>query len=110
MKKSLIYTLAGTLLSFLINHFLLESQGLWLELFYAFAFGTAWGMAYYLDREDFALPKKLGISFGAMLILVLIGSFIFGLEKALPAVFKFSIVFVGYYLLASFRSSKSLRN
>ncbi len=110
MKKSLIYTFAGTLLSFLINHFLLESEGLWLELFYAFAFGVAWGMAYYLDREDFSLPKKLGVSFGAMVILVLLGSLIFGFEKALPSVFKFSVVFVGYYLLASFKSSKSLRN
>lgn len=110
MIKSLIYSLAGTLLSFLINHFLLESQGLWLELFYAFAFGTAWGMAYFLDREDFSLPKKLGISFGVMFILVGMGSFIFDLESALPAVFKFSTVFVGYYLLASFRGNKSLRN
>ncbi len=110
MKKSLIYTFAGTLLSFIINHFLLESVGLWLELFYAFAFGAAWGLAYFLDREDFSLSKKLGISFGVMFILVLLGSLIFGFEKALPSVFKFSVVFVGYYLLASFRSSKSLRS
>ena len=39
MKRALIYTLAGTLISFFINHFLLESGGLWLELFYGFAFG-----------------------------------------------------------------------
>jgi hypothetical protein len=48
MKRALIYTLAGTLISFFINHFLLESGGLWLELFYGFAFGLAWGLAYYL--------------------------------------------------------------
>jgi len=109
MKRALLYTIAGTLISFLINHFLLESGGLWLELFYSFAFGLAWGMAFYLDNPVISLPKKLGISFGAMIFLVLIGAFIFDLEKALPSVFKFSIVFVGYYLLASFRNNKSLR-
>ena len=110
MQRAFIYTISGTLISFLINHFLLESGGLWLELFYGFAFGLAWGMAYYLDRPDLALPQKLGISMMAMFGLVLIGSLIFDFEKALPSVFKFSIVFVGYYLLASFRNSKSLRN
>ena len=103
MKRALLYTIAGTLISFLINHFLLESGGLWLELFYSFTFGLAWGMAFYLDNPVISLPKKLGISFGAMIFLVLIGVFIFDLEKALPSVFKFSIVFVGYYLLASYR-------
>ena len=110
MKRALLYTIAGTLISFLINHFLLESGGLWLELFYSFAFGLAWGMAFYLDNPVISLPKKLGISFGAMIFLVLIGAFIFDLEKALPSVFKFSIVFVGYYLPASFRNNKSLRD
>lgn len=110
MKKTILYITAGTLISFLINHFLLESGGFWLELFYGFAFGLAWGMAYFLDRPDLALSKKLGISMIAMLGLVLLGSLIFTLDKALPSVFKFSIVFVGYYLLASFRNSKSLRN
>lgn len=110
MKKALIYTLSGTLLSFVINHFLLESEGWQPELFYAFAFGAAWGTAYFLDRPDFSLPQKLGSSFGIMAVLVAIGSLALGLEKALLAVFKFSLVFVGYYLLASLRSSKSLRN
>lgn len=109
MKRALIYTLVGTLLSFLINHFLLQSGGIWLELFYGFAFGLAWGLAYYIDSPDISLPKKMSISFGAMLLLVIIGSIIFDFEKALPSVFKFSIVFVGYYLLASFRQNKSLK-
>lgn len=109
MKRALIYTLAGTLISFLINHFLLESGGLWLELFYGFAFGLAWGLAFYLDNPSFTLPKKLGLSFGTMVLLVAIGTLLFDLEKALPSVFKFSIVFVGYYLLASFKNTKSLR-
>jgi len=66
-------------------------------------------LAYYLDNPNLPLPKKLGISFGVMLVLVFIGSLIFDFEKALPSVFKFSIVFVGYYLLASFRQNKSLK-
>lgn len=110
MKRALIYTLAGTLISFLINHFLLESGGLWIELFYGFAFGLAWGLAYYLDNPNLSLSKKLGISFGTMILLVIIGFIIFNFEIALPSVFKFSIVFVGYYLLASFKQSKSLKN
>ena len=73
MKRALIYTLAGTLISFFINHFLLRSGGLWLELFYGFAFGLAWGLAYYLDNPNLPLPKKLGISLGVMLVLVFIG-------------------------------------
>ncbi len=109
MKRALIYILAGTLISFLINHFLLESGGLWIELFYGFAFGLAWGLAFYLDNPSFSLQKKLGISFGVMALLVLIGTLFFDLEIALPSVFKFSIVFVGYYLLASFNNTKSLR-
>jgi membrane protease YdiL (CAAX protease family) len=58
MKRALIYTLAGTLISFFINHFLLESGGLWLELFYGFAFGLAWGLAYYLDNPNFLYQKN----------------------------------------------------
>lgn len=93
-----------------MNHFLLESGGLWVELYYSFAFGLAWGLAYYLDNPTFSLFKKLGISFGAMALLVILGNFIFNFDIALPSVFKFSIVFVGYYLLASFKNNKSLRN
>ena len=78
-----------------INTGLLESGGVWLELFCSFAFGLAWGMAFYLDNPVISLPKKLGISFGVMLVLVFIGSLIFDFEKALPSVFKFSIELVG---------------
>lgn len=109
MKRTLIYTFTGTLLSFALHYFVLQNGPWELELLYAFAFGAAWGMAYFLDSPHISLPKKLGFSFGAMILMVLLGSIIFNLEEALPAVFKFSIVFVGYYLLASFRNSKSLR-
>jgi hypothetical protein len=67
------------------------------------------GISILYRQPETPLPKKLGISFGAMIILVVIGSLIFDFEKALPSVFKFSIVFVGYYLLASFRQNKSLK-
>ncbi len=110
MKKALIYTLSGTLLSFIFNYFFTESAEIWLELFYAFSFGAAWGVAYFLDSATFSLPQKLLISFGIMILLVMFGSIFFGLEKSIPAIFKFSMVFVGYYLLASFKGSKSLRN
>ena len=110
MQRAIIYFLAGTFVSFLLNHFLLGSQGWALDLYYGFAFGAAWGMAYFLDDERFTLPQKLGISFLGMAVLVVVGIFLFDLEKAVPSVIKFSMVFVAYYIFASFKSSKSLRN
>ena len=109
MKRAIIYLLAGTLISFVLNYFLLGSEGWALDLYYGFAFGAAWGMAYFLDNEKFTLPQKLGISFIGMAVLVVIGIFLFDLEKAVPSVIKFSMVFVAYYIFASFKSSKSLR-
>lgn len=110
MQKALIYFILGTMVSFLINYFFLSSENIGLDAYYAIAFGFAWGIAYYLDTPNFTLPQKLGLSFVAMGILVLAGTLIFDLERAIPSVLKFSTVFVAYYLIASFRGSKSLRN
>ena len=109
MQKTFLYLFAGTSISFLLNYFLLGSQGWELDLYYAFAFGLAWGIAYFLDNEKFSLPQKLIYSFVAMGILVIIGILFFSLEKAVPSIIKFSMVFVAYYVFASFRRSKSLR-
>ncbi len=109
MQKALIYFVLGTVVSFLINYFFLSSDNIGLEIYYAIAFGAAWGIAYYLDTPDFTLPKKLGLSFVVMGILVLIGTLIFKLELAIPSILKFSMVFVAYYVIASFRATKSLR-
>ncbi|MBL1219240.1 hypothetical protein JET18_00190 [Chryseobacterium sp. L7] len=109
MQKALVYFALGTGVSFLINYFFLSSQNIGLDFYYAVAFGFAWGLAYYLDTPDFSLPKKLGLSFAAMGVLVFIGALIFSLELAIPSILKFSTVFVAYYLIASFRGSKSLR-
>ncbi|WP_307451654.1 MULTISPECIES: hypothetical protein [Chryseobacterium] len=109
MKKALLYFALGTVISFLINYFFYSSENIALDIFYAVAFGFAWGIAYYLDTPDFTLPQKLGLSFAAMAILVLIGTLIFNLELAIPSILKFSTVFVAYYLIASFRGNKSLR-
>ncbi|UOU99678.1 hypothetical protein MUU74_06910 [Chryseobacterium daecheongense] len=110
MKKALLYFALGTVVSFLINYFFYSSKNIGLDIYYAIAFGFAWGMAYYLDTPNFTLPQKLGLSFVAMGILVLIGTLIFNLELTIPSVLKFSTVFVAYYLIASFRANKSLRN
>ncbi|REC47115.1 hypothetical protein DRF67_12850 [Chryseobacterium pennipullorum] len=109
MQKALMYFALGTVVSFLINYFFLSSQNTGLDIFYAVAFGAAWGIAYYLDTPNFTLPQKFGLSFAAMGILVLAGTLIFSLELAIPSILKFSTVFVAYYLIASFRASKSLR-
>ncbi|CAH0224679.1 hypothetical protein SRABI04_02564 [Chryseobacterium sp. Bi04] len=104
-----MYFALGTVVSFLINYFFLSSENLALDIYYAVAFGLAWGIAYYLDTPNFTLPQKMGLSFVAMGILVLVGTLIFNLELAIPSILKFSTVFVAYYLFASFRGSKSLR-
>lgn len=109
MKKAVLYFTLGTVLSFLINYFFYSSENIGLDFFYAVAFGFAWGIAYYLDTPDFTLPQKLGLSFLAMGLLVLVGTLIFTLALAIPAILKFSTVFVAYYLLASFRANKTLR-
>lgn len=110
MKKALLYFALGTVLSFLINYFFYSSENIGLDIYYAIAFGFAWGIAYYLDTPNFTLPQKLGLSFVAMGVLVLIGTLIFNLELAIPSVLKFSTVFVAYYLIASFRANKTLRD
>ena len=109
MHKALLYLLAGTAISFLLNYFLLGSQGWELDLYYGVAFGSAWGMAYFLDDVKFTLPQKLGISFAGMALLIIVGIFLFDVEKAVPSILKFSMVFVAYYVIASFRKEKSLR-
>lgn len=110
MKKALLYFALGTVLSFLINYFFYSSENLGLDIYYALAFGIAWGIAYYLDTPNFTLPQKLGVSFLAMAVLVVVGALLFNLALAIPPILKFSTVFVAYYLIASFRASKSLRD
>jgi len=110
MKKALMYFALGTVLSFLINYFFYSSEKVVLDTYYALAFGIAWGLAYYLDTPNFTLPQKLIFSFVAMGALIVAGTFFFTLELAVPSILKFSTVFVAYYLIASFRGSKSLRH
>ncbi len=110
MKRALIYFVLGSGIIFLINYLFMDVQDLGLELYYAIAFGLAWGLAYFLDDAKFSLFQKMGLSFGAMALLVTVGALIFSLELAIPSIIKFSTVFVVYYLFASFRGSKSLRN
>lgn len=109
MLKSVGFLVAGTAISFIINHFLLAGFSWQVDLFHSFAFGLGWAMAYFLDRLDFSLAKKLGISFVGIFVLLGIGFAFFDFQAAVPSVIRFSVVFVAYYLLASFRSSKSLR-
>lgn len=109
MQRAFLYLFAGTVISFLLNHFLLGSDGWELDLYYGFAFGFAWGTAYFLDDAKFSLPQKLGFSFLSMAFLIVLGVILFNLELAVPSIIKFSMVFVAYYVIASFHPSKSLR-
>ncbi len=109
MRKSLLFFVGGTLISFLAQYFFLDSAGWALDLYYAIAFGLGWGLAYFVDRPQWPLFKKMGLSFVGIIALVVVGSLVFNLEFAIPSIIKFSTVFVAYYLIASFRPSKSLR-
>ena len=42
MQRAILYFIAGTAISFLLNHFLLGSQGWQLDLYYGAAFGATW--------------------------------------------------------------------
>ena len=109
MGKSLLFLVGGTLLSFLFHNYVMN-YGTWqLNLYYAFAFGLGWGMAYFVDQPQWALPTKMGVSFFGIALLIILGLVLFNFEYAIPSVIRFSTVFVAYYLIASFRESKSLR-
>lgn len=109
MQRALIFFVIGTIASFVANFYFLESQGWLMDLYYSIAFGLGWGLAYYVDHPEWPLPKKLGISFVGVAVLVGIGLVLFNFIEAIPAIIKFSTVFVAYYLIASFKESKSLR-
>lgn len=109
MKKAILYGGLGVVVSFLLSYFL-YSMGWQVDLYYAFAFGFGWGMAYYLDQPQWALAKKLGVSFVGIAVLVAVGFIFFDFEIAVPSILRYSTVFLVYYLLGSFRESKSLRH
>ena len=110
MQRGLLYFILGTVISFLLNYFFLGSQGWQIDLYNGFAFGLGWGMAYFVDHPEWKLSKKMGISFLGIFVIVILGLLLFNFEIAVPSIIKFSTVFVAYYLIASFRESKSLRN
>ena len=109
MQRAILFFTIGTVASFMANYYFLESQGWLLDLYYSVAFGLGWGLSYFVDHPSWALSKKMGISFIGIAVLVAVGLFLFKFELAIPAIIKFSTVFVAYYLLASFKASKSLR-
>lgn len=109
MQKALLFFGLGTVVSFLIKYIFRDTDNLLLELYYSVAYGFAWGLAYYLDTPKITLLQKLGVSFAAMMVLVFVGYLMFTLDLAIASIIKFSTVFVAYYLLASFKESKSLR-
>lgn len=109
MKRFYIYLILGTAASFIFSYCILGSQGWQKDLYYAFAFGLAWALAYLVDRPEWPLSKKMGISFIGIAAMLAIGLMLFDLDSAVPAVIKFCTVFAAYYLLASFRPGKSLR-
>lgn len=110
MKRALVFLVGGTLISFLFQFFVAGTGSAKVDFYYASAFGIGWALAYFVDRPDWALPKKMGFSFLGVILLVIIGLIFFDFEIAIPSIIRFSTVFVAYYLIASFRDSKSLRS
>lgn len=109
MVKALMYFVVGTLISFFLRRFTGEPAEFWVELYVASAFGIGWGLAYFVDHPEWSLSKKMGISLIGIVFLVAVGLIFFDFETAVPSIIKFSTVFVAYYMIASFRESKSLR-
>ena len=109
MVKALMYFVVGTLISFFLRRLTGSPVDFWVELYVASAFGIGWGLAYFVDHPDWPLPKKMGISFIGIIFLVVLGLLRFDFETAISSIIKFSTVFVAYYMIASFRESKSLR-
>ncbi|MEC5394486.1 hypothetical protein [Bergeyella sp. RCAD1439] len=109
MFRSFVYLLVGTLGSYFLNAYVLGSRGFGVDWYYGFAFGLGWALAYFVDRPEWPLVKKMGLSLIGVGVLLGLGFAFFDFEIAVPSVIKFSTVFVAYYLLASFRQSKSLR-
>ncbi len=109
MGKAMIYFALGTTLSFVLRRLTGSPLDFWMEVYVASAFGIGWGLAYFVDHPDWPLAKKMGISVLGIVFLVAIGLIFFNFETAMPSVIKFSTVFVAYYMIASFRESKSLR-
>jgi len=109
MQKAILYFIIGTVASFLGNFYFFGS-GQWdVDLFYGAAFGLGWGLAYYVDHPEWTLAKKMGISFVGVLVVLGVGLVFFDFVLAIPSIIRFSTVFVAYYLIASFKETKSLR-
>jgi hypothetical protein len=109
MKRTILYFFIGTILKFLLDYFIFGVEQWEIELLYAIAFGLGWGLAYFVDRPNWKLAKKMGLSFVGVVVLLVFGGIFLGVETAVQSIVKFSTIFVGYYLLASFKESKSLR-
>lgn len=109
MVKALMYFALGTAISFILRRITGSPVDFWVEFYIASAFGIGWGLAYFVDHPEWPLPKKMGISFIGIVFLVVLGLIFFNFETAVPSIIKFSTVFVAYYMIASFRESKSLR-
>lgn len=110
MKKSVLYLILGTAASFLFHNYVM-SYGTWdVNLYYAFSFGLGWGLSYFVDRPEWKLSRKMGISFIGIAVLLVLGFLLYNFEIAVPSIIRFSTIFVVYYLFASFRADKSLRS
>lgn len=110
MKRAMLYLTMGILIGYLLSRYIWTSQGVWADLFYGLAIGVGWAVAFLMDDPNKSLAQKLLFSFLGMLLVVLVGLVFFPFEIAVLSAIRFSTVFVGYYLLASLKGSKSLRN
>lgn len=81
MQRGILYLFAGTLISFLLNHYILGSQGWQIDLYNGFAFGLGWAMAYFVDHPEWALSRKLAISFIGIAVVVVLGLMLFNFEN-----------------------------
>ena len=73
MKRTILYFFIGTILKFLLDYFIFGVEQWEIELLYAIAFGLGWGLAYFVDRPNWKLAKKMGLSFVGVVVLLVFG-------------------------------------
>lgn len=98
-----------TIIFFLVGLIIHPDNSWSLSLYFAVALGWALGIAGYLDTPHISLSTKLLRSMLALFALMGVGYIFWGSDTMMIGMMRYSMAFMLYYLVASFRSSKSLK-
>ncbi|EKB60983.1 hypothetical protein [Bergeyella zoohelcum] len=108
MKTGLFFII-GFGLGFVVNRWIIGYGHIAIELFFSAVLGLAYALAYFVDRPEWKLSKKLLISLVGIIAVQVVGTLFFDSENTLLALIKFCVVFMSYNVVASLSQRKSLR-